>query len=876
MEWRKRAGFYILHVMRKAFAFFFAAVASTAAFAAVKPGENLVLNGAFEADQADFPPFWKSYEMKALKWMPSGGPDGLPRIVIATEMASDIRIKQHGLDLVPGGKYRISMQVRTKNFSGGSHTGIMLLNSGLWRCTAGVLSLPKDTNDEWKLVEEEFKCFGTDDGISIMVRVQNGHGELEVADVRLVAIDELALAKSGVSKIVACERRPRIVPVAPLLSNIAGDDRAVNFRFFGDIDGNDGDYEMVLAAEGAAKDVHCPLSRDGMRIALPRGATNGIMTVAVAKKATGEKITERKFRFNVAGSRVPCDRNAGMLDARPCLRRLNNFCTEVLAAELKGDATNHYEFCTSRDGWIYASLGLGSRIPRDRDAGARDVRPCLRIDGREVIDASTPRHETFRNISAGRHTLDVAGAAGDKVVVREIVEILNYCPGVNSAVKENPPYDWNFNERYVLPAVTTQLGGNVPRERHEEFQRRGFWWVDNVNLTGGPADIMIEKLSKTAGMVRPEFNGVACDEQNYADIASIDAYANGLWALDLAKRPSRVVYTWAYGGVPPPGASSLDFLSACANISGGTGKLLREIYTPTCETEEEEKQFVRKRVGEVFSAYRRLNPNAMGSLGIVFGNFNQVPILSISHHPEVDFKYALDLQLNYAASDPLFSGIGLTGYWGSYYADDEMHRWSFALMRHYVVEGNTNMLSSAYGFKYRPDHILNGDFRGTLAPWKSTGEVRTDSHATFAACSQNRWGGNGGVGDTFAVLVRGEGEATTLSQTAKGLQPGKTYCLQFATFDAKDVKANKVAPRRFGIDVKLSDGAEIDKSRSWVHVDKRIKGRYKQNNGVARINLHHIVFTAKAPTVEITLSNAAAAPGEELGVNYLSLNPFYD
>jgi hypothetical protein len=155
------------------------------------------------------------------------------------------------------------------------------------------------------------------------------------------------------------------------------------------------------------------------------------------------------------------------------------------------------------------------------------------------------------------------------------------------------------------------------------------------------------------------------------------------------------------------------------------------------------------------------------------------------------------------------------------------------------------------------------------------GEVRVCSHDTFASRIQNRWGGSGGVGDTFAVLVRGEGEAASISQTLKGLVPGRKYCLQFATFDVKDVKANRIAPRRFGIEAKLSDGAEIDRALSWVHVDDRPKGRYSANDGVARINLHHIVFTAKTSNVEVTLSNAAALVGEELGVNYLSLNPYY-
>ena len=844
------------------------ALLAAAALAAVEPGENLLANGTLEADQAEFPPFWSlnSHSKPCFKWHPSGGPDGLPYISVHAEKTPDVRLRQFGMDLVKDGRYRISMKVRTKGFSSGSHTGVMLVNSGHWRSTAGVLSLPKDTAGEWRRVSEEFKCFAADDGYMVLVHVTNQKGELDFADIRLEAVDELALAKSGLSKMVSCEKRPRLVPLPPLLAKIPADDPRMTFRFFGELEKADGEYEVFATVDGQDGRTTVPLSRGEMKLPLPPGATNGVVTVGVREKATGKAETARRYNFRVVGSRVPRDR--GRDGARPS-RRLNNLCSEVLSATLEAGGTNRFVFAMSRDGWAYAAVG--PRAPLGRDAGTRDACPYLRIDGCEVINPSTPRLETFRLLSAGDHELEVSGA---HVVVREIAEILNYCPGVNSHVKENPPYDWAFNERYVLPAVTTQLGGNVPKDHLDEFRRRGFKWAQNMNLTGGEAKMMVEKLSKCKGMSDPCMYGVACDEQNYADVAAIDAYANGFWTYDIEKRPARPIYTWAYGKATQSPVC-FDFLSACMNVGEGRGKLVREHYISTRETEEEEYKYVRNAVGATFETYRKMMPEAMGSLGLVFGNFNQVPILSIVHHPEVDYKYALDMQMNYAANDPLFSGLGLIGYWGSYYADEELHRWSFALMRHYVVEGCTNMLSEAYGFRYRPDHVLNGDFRGTLEPWSVKGVVRTDEHASFASRSQNRWGGNGGVGDTFAVLVRREGEASSLSQTAKGLVPGRKYCLQFATFDVKDVKANRIAPRRFPVSATLSDGAAIDGKLSWVHVDERVKGRYAVNDGVARINLHHIVFTAKAPEVELALDNSTASPGEELGINYVSLLPCY-
>ena len=88
---------------------------------------------------------------------------------------------------------------------------------------------------------------------------------------------------------------------------------------------------------------------------------------------------------------------------------------------------------------------------------------------------------------------------------------------------------------------------------------------------------------------------------------------------------------------------------------------------------------------------KAIYPGVESSTGIIFGDFNQIPILSLAHHPSVDFKYYLDMQLNLVANDPAFANLGATGYWGSYYADRELYRWAFMLLRHYCVEGNTEM-----------------------------------------------------------------------------------------------------------------------------------------------------------------------------------------
>ena len=321
-------------------------------------------------------------------------------------------------------------------------------------------------------------------------------------------------------------------------------------------------------------------------------------------------------------------------------------------------------------------------------------------------------------------------------------------------------------------------------------------------------------------------------------------------------------------------AVSFDFISTSVNASKSRGKLLFEIYCRTKETEQQAAAYLREYAVETIENMKAIYPGVESSTGIIFGNFNQIPILSLAHHPAVDFKYYLDMQLNLVANDPAFANLGATGYWGSYYADRELYRWAFMLLRHYCVEGNTEMLSKQYGFSYTPNHLQNGDFSGKLDPWTASGDVRADKSNGFASTSQNRWGGNNGVGDTFAVFKKTADETSTLTQTVRNLIPGQMYCLQFATGDYKDIVAKRHNPRKYGIEANLGDGAVIDAAQSWLHIDKRQKGRYAHNNNVARINLHHIVFKATKPETTLVFSNAAALPGEELVLNYVMLNPY--
>ena len=130
--------------------------------------------------------------------------------------SGEATIRQYGLRLVEGGKYRISAYVRTKALSMG-YSGVSVVNHG-WYKSGGVGKLPVDTDGKWVKLENEFTCFASKDGTySLVAFVTKFKGTFDVADIRLVALDEAALKKTERSPIFAVQTKPRLIPFNPVL-----------------------------------------------------------------------------------------------------------------------------------------------------------------------------------------------------------------------------------------------------------------------------------------------------------------------------------------------------------------------------------------------------------------------------------------------------------------------------------------------------------------------------------------------------------------------------------------------------------------------------------------------------------------------------------
>ena len=847
--------------------------------AAVQPDENLLSNGALLSERTDTPPTGWSVEaeVRYLSYHANGGPADGPYVSFVNfgdaATSGETVLRQYGFALAAGERYHISVWVRTRDFAS-TNCGAIIGNDG-WTSSVGPTGF--GGTQEWTKLEGDYTMIESADNMYFAaIYACHFTGELDVADFQVTAVSEGARQGSRTSTLQQILGKPILVPWEPRLHRIPADQPQLTFRLFMPPKFDLGDLELTLGTTDAAETVSAPLQRDLTTIALPSGAKGGRLTVAIRNRASGEVLFSSTQEFTVVQPKT--------IDTTGH-RKLNNLVTEVLNATVEADGQT-LRFTTPRDGWVFIAT-------EGDDLGQFSV---TLDNSTQVIADATPRHESFRDIAAGEHALTFSGegAVGARVVVRSIAEVFNYCPCNNSYVKENPPYDWAFHRKYGFPAITTQNGGNIPPEHREWFRAQGYRWLGNLNcVRPATPETMPKLLSGCPGMNEPQYDGVTCDEQFFNQPGSLVNFTQGIRAYQnpndrliytwIVGKPSpqgndlraaaRLIYTWIVGKPNTPGVDQ-DFMAACVDASHGQGKLLIEAYCRTKANEKEARDYLDDYVTDTVRKFRQTLPGVIGSTGVILGDFNQLPIISLHHHPEVDYKYYLDMQLNLIANNPEFAGLGCVGYWGSYYADHELHRWAYMLLRHYCVEGKTTMLSDEYGFSYLPGHVINGDFRGNFDGWRVQGDITLDSCPGLAATSQNRWGGNGGIGDTFAVFHKTGEETSTLTQIATGLEPGRAYLLQFITFDADDAHAKRVNGKDIGIRATLGDGAVVRNDLSWQHIDRRQTGRYEQNNDCVRPNLHHIVFIATAPEVAITLDNALAQTGENLGVNFFAVTPF--
>lgn len=173
---------------------------------------NLTMNGALDSEQADFPPFWYTTTSGTTRYERSGGPGGMG----AVHLQKTANIRQGGMELVSGEKYRLSGMFKTRNFK--PRVFMFVVHNAGWAQQVGFVSIPQNTK-KWIKLDKVFKLMkSVRPTYGVAVHIADAKGELWATDIKLEPVSPKAKA---LSKNPIADPTRLIIPWKPRLNYIS-------------------------------------------------------------------------------------------------------------------------------------------------------------------------------------------------------------------------------------------------------------------------------------------------------------------------------------------------------------------------------------------------------------------------------------------------------------------------------------------------------------------------------------------------------------------------------------------------------------------------------------------------------------------------------
>jgi len=814
--------------------------------------ENILHNSRLECGTSPMPNGWFFGGYIHGTCLPDGGPDNSPFVIFSApaEMPVELgSIRQKMLTLVPGEKYRLSCYVRTKDFQA-KRADFLIIDDG-WSHSFALNGFPE--NCDWKLFAKEFTLEGhnsredkADDILkqpfAALLYLENYSGEISFAQPSLEALTEKGRQGSSNGNMML-KQFIKAVPAVPRLDAIPAGTATLPVNW----------HTSAVATAAVTidgKPAPAPNFDKGFfQIDISQlQAGQHALTISVTED--GQEVASNAFDFTILAPEPPCAE-----------RRLNPLTTELLAQPLQ--KTTSVTFTVPRRTWVYFKLDSTTK-PTMTLSG--DVNPLLTAD--------SPRPEAQRRLNPGQYTVAFDTPVDGKLFIRTVPILYKYAGIDVTWIPGLAGCDLAFHQKHAFGVFNTIGARGVKEELRPYTASLGLECVDSFcppsrqPFDQAHIDKFVRQMNSPTGLFAKKSNQwVEFDEYFFS-------LTNGLLncALGFEKLENPLgkdLFHWFGGDSPHEPGLHHRILSTFMNAGGGHGYIAFEEYLKTLKTEKEAYINISNTLSGTANRMNDFIPGSNPVFGFIFGNFHQVPILSIAWLPEVNFKYFLDMEFHYLANHPEFTGLGLAGYWGFNYTNEEIARWCCELVRHYVLEGRTDSLAKAYGYTYLLPHLQNNDFENGLEGWRCTGDVKVDHNDLFGARNERRWYCSK-YGQHFAVLAGNPDQPATISQTAVELVPGKPYTLEFITADYDDTMADKVNPRYFDIGVTLKDAQIV---REFTYIDERTKGQ--ADFITAKTNYRYYRFIPEKDTVELTFTGSAKA-GEKLIMNYVKIAPYFE
>ncbi len=720
-----------------------------------------------------------------------------------------------GLFLEPGEQYRFKVWVRTKDFHCGN-TGFVAFGPG-WNGSFGIQGFPE--NSDWHLVDEVHTA-SKDYGklFSFTLYAEGYSGEIEFAAPQIYP--ESPAARANVYSVR--EEALNLIPVTPRTDQIReGEDAALFCRWFADA-GMTHDGAVRYSIDGQAERI-APIAGDGM-VKLDLGGV-GVGTHQLAMQTGNYR---RTLPINIIEKLPPM----------AAARRLNNFHHVIFESEMTANDTAH--FVNPRNGMVLFRLPAGAR------AGLKAPQADFR-DGEFIF------------LPAGEYEFQLTGSAG-AVCIGAVSETMLYPVANGPLLPGLKPMDQEHCRKYIFPNYALYVGRgdylsaeelqSILRSRHhrmfESLSAKTFY--ENPLDREAVSKFLLNRSayhgnpSLSPGIIVDEIeNNIALSRQRGADLAAIFP--------DLSNRN---FYIWICGLVVLNNAHTANYLQQ-TGLSAENVRHVFEIYLPSRMTKTDAVAEIERRF-EYLKNLRNMSPETYG----VNLSYASLPYrITYDLHPGVNYKYYMDLQFFRLANDPDFDGIPLVGYWGDHYADREIARFAGELVRHYVINGKTELFSEQFGYSYAPGHLKNPDFEQGMAHWACRGNIRRESVFLFGRDVQRRSDG-GREGDSFAVLKRGS-QPNELKQQAKNLRPGELYSLTCLSGNLASLRGTN------------HDAISLSCRIEGGEIIPELSEHGKPENG----RFDKLVFRAQRSDPWIVFSDETHSEGTEAYLNFVSLMPFF-
>ncbi len=570
------------------------------------------------------------------------------------------------------------------------------------------------------------------------------------------------------------------------------------------------------------------------------------------------------------------------------IRWLNNLVAELAVASVTKEIVDlPIDFYHPRDGWVLIRL----------EGDERDCRLLtLLLDDQPLVPPVPLRRitertfELMRWMKGGVHRLHIKREGGARTVtitIRALPELIFCKFGYHPHISNFGPYDWDFLDQWVLSHVNTIVGTGSVEERPfvERWKREGKRWVVEVSaqpfFTDGTAQQAFEYWLTSPGIREPIYDGIIADEFFGNDSPRYQAVVDSIRMLVDKGYKGKLFYP--YSTSLYQARESTKFARMILDFGW---KIAWERYLPEPPNMAAAEAALVRSLTEETIKWKETIPGCETGLIICFGYESIIGTETFNVDPSVDYKVWMDMQFQRIATDPAFKGVyGLMEYTCGY-ADEETVRWAARLYRHYGIEGETELLSHRYGFRFVSGHLLNADFEEGLDGWNAvmaeTGSVQVRTHPGYGWL-QGRWP-RMRKGDTFLWMRRGGAGPNAVSQQIRGLTPGRLYSVKVISGDYRALKEGKSQPAPHGLSIGLSN-VEVLESLSF---DAIVPSNYAHHLGPFNsenrfwMNFYYRVFRPKDETGRLEISDwtpdrlPGGPIGQELMINFVELQPYLE